>query len=103
MAITQFFLRTLCSFTILLAAADALKFDIEAFGKGDPKAIRCIRNFVAKDTLVVVTATVDGFKGDGMVLDMNVSWLGVCWHWIGADMPYRLRMLWETNMVNQRM
>lgn len=73
MAISQFFLRTFCSFILLLAAAEALKFDIEAFGRGDPKATRCIRNFVAKDTLVVVTATVDGYKGDGMVINMHVS------------------------------
>ena len=73
MAISQFFLRTLCSFILLLAAVEALKFDIEAFGRGDPKATRCIRNFVAKDTLVVVTATVDGYKGDGMVINMHVS------------------------------
>jgi hypothetical protein len=74
MAISQSFLRTLCSFILLLAAVEALKFDIEAFGRGDPKATRCIRNFVAKDTLVVVTATVDGYKGDGMVINMHVSW-----------------------------
>lgn len=28
---------------------------------------------MAKDTLVVVTATVDGYKGDGMKVDMHVS------------------------------
>jgi hypothetical protein len=74
MAISQFFLRTLCSFALFLALAEALKFDIEAFTRGDPKGTRCIRNFVAKDTLVVVTATIDGSKGDGMVVNMHVSW-----------------------------
>ncbi len=74
MAISQFFLRTLCNLAFLFAAVEALKFDIEAFARGDPKATRCIRNFVAKDTLVVVTATVDGYKGDGMILNMQVSY-----------------------------
>lgn len=69
-------LRTLCSVLFFLTCAQALKFDIEAFGKGDRRSERCIRNFVAKDTLVVVTATVDGTKGDGMVLNMHVSRVG---------------------------
>jgi len=54
-------------------SANALKFDVEAFSRGDKKGERCIRNFVAKDTLVVVTATVDGFKGDGMVVNMHIK------------------------------
>ncbi|KAH7168149.1 endoplasmic reticulum vesicle protein 25, partial [Fusarium flagelliforme] len=33
---------------------------------------RCVRNFVGKDTLVVVTATVDGHKGDGMVVNLYI-------------------------------
>lgn len=73
MAVSQSFLRIFCSLALLLTAAEALKFDIEAFSKGDPKGTRCIRNFVAKDTLVVVTATVDGYKGDGMIVNMHVS------------------------------
>lgn len=52
---------------------EALKFDIEAYSAGDRKGQRCIRNFVAKDTLVVVTATVSGYKGDGMIVNMHVS------------------------------
>lgn len=56
-----------------LTCVHALKFDIEAFSQGDSRGKRCIRNFVAKDTLVVVTATVDGTKGDGMILNMHVS------------------------------
>jgi hypothetical protein len=73
MAYFQSFMRTLCSLLVFLACAEALKFDIEAFSQGDKKGQRCIRNFVAKDTLVVVTATVDGYKGDGMVVNMHVS------------------------------
>ena len=66
-------LRSLCSLLFFLVCAEALKFDIEAKSVGDRSRERCIRNFVAKDTLVVVTATVDGYKGDGMKVDMHVS------------------------------
>ena len=69
-------LHSLCSLLLFIACADALKFDVEAHSQGDKKGERCIRNFVAKDTLVVVTATVDGHKGDGMVVNMHVSFLG---------------------------
>lgn len=58
----------LCSLFLLATLATALKFDIEA---GKPQ--RCIRNFVAKDTLVVVTATVGGSRGDGMMVNMQVK------------------------------
>jgi len=78
MANAHSLLYSLCSFLLLLACVDALKFDMEAFSKGDKKGQRCIRNFVAKDTLVVVTAIVDGYKGDGMVLNMHVSSF---WRW----------------------
>ena len=57
---------------------EALKFDLQAFGQGDHRGERCIRNFVARDTLVVVTATIDGSKGDGMVVNMHVSWIPNC-------------------------
>jgi len=66
-------LYSLCSLLLFLACANALKFDVEAFSQGDKRGERCIRNFVAKDTLVVVTATVGGSKGDGMVVNMQVS------------------------------
>ncbi|TVY81973.1 Endoplasmic reticulum vesicle protein [Lachnellula suecica] len=66
-------LRALCSLIFVLACAEALKFDIEAKSVGDRSKERCIRNFVAKDTLVVVTATVDGFRGDGMKVDMHIK------------------------------
>ena len=73
MANPQSILYSLYSLLLFLACADALKFDVEAHSQGDKKGERCIRNFVAKDTLVVVTATVDGHKGDGMVVNMHVS------------------------------
>ena len=41
--------------------------------RGQEKASDAFADFVAKDTLVVVTATIDGAKGDGMSLDMHVS------------------------------
>ena len=66
-------LYSLCSLLLFLACANALKFDVEAFSQGDKRGERCIRNFVAKDTLVVVTATVGGSKGDGMAVNMQVS------------------------------
>lgn len=49
----------------------ALKFDLAAESRPQE---RCIRNFVNKDTLVVVTATVGGSKGDGQKVDMHVRW-----------------------------
>ena len=50
----------------------ALKFDISAHMGNEHKYERCIRNFVGKDTLVLVTAIVDGSKGDGQVVNMHV-------------------------------
>jgi hypothetical protein len=73
MANPQSILHALCSLLFLLTCVEALKFDVEAYPRGDRRGERCIRNFVAKDTLVVVTATVDGFKGDGMIVNMHVS------------------------------
>jgi len=61
-------LQYICSIVLLVATVHALKFDLAADGKQ-----RCIRNFVGKDTLVVVTATVGGFKGDGQRVNMHVS------------------------------
>jgi hypothetical protein len=58
----------------LLPLVSALKFDIQAHpGHESASKERCIRNFVAKDQLVVVTATVSGNRGDGMTLNMHVS------------------------------
>jgi len=50
----------------LTSLAQALKFDMDAHpGHESQSKQRCIRNFVAKNTLVVVTATVDGTKVTG--------------------------------------
>jgi hypothetical protein len=66
----------LLSFVLLLVSSPfvtALKFDIQAHsGHESVSRERCIRNFVAKDQLVVVTATVSGSRGDGQVLNMHV-------------------------------
>ena len=70
------FLSGLLSYTLLLALVSivqGLKFDIQSYPQGEAeKHERCIRNFVNRDTLVVVTATVSGSKGDGQVLNINV-------------------------------
>jgi hypothetical protein len=67
-------LQWLCSVLLLVSAANALKFDLLGHpGHESQKKERCIRNFVGKDTLVVVTATVGGSKGDGMMVNIHVS------------------------------
>lgn len=77
MAMPRSLLQYICSFALFLACAQALKFDLQALSQShDTKKERCIRNFVAKDTLVVVTAIVSGAKGDGMRVNMHVSWPG---------------------------
>jgi len=58
---------------LLLPLASALKFDLQAHTGHSSKYERCIRNFVAKDTLVLVTAIVGGNKGDGQMVNMHVS------------------------------
>ncbi|KAI9758957.1 MAG: vesicle coat component [Chaenotheca gracillima] len=60
-------------FFAILPISYALKFDLPAHMPGSKKAERCIRNFVAKDTLVVVTATVSGHKGDGQNVNMHIK------------------------------
>ena len=50
----------------------ALKFDLVAQPGHSAKNERCIRNFVNRDTLVVVTATVSGNRGDGQMVNMHV-------------------------------
>lgn len=56
-------------FLLFVQLSSALKFDLSAVsGKNE----RCIRNFVFKDQLVVVTAIVSGNKGDGQVVNMHV-------------------------------
>jgi hypothetical protein len=76
MAYPRSVLHTLCGFLLLLACTEALKFDLQGFPYRNHKSERCIRNFVSKDTLVVVTATIGGTKGDGMVVNMHVSAIG---------------------------
>lgn len=56
---------------LFVTSIQALKFDMQASHQHDRKE-RCIRNFVAKDTLVVVTAIVGGYKNDGMQVNMKV-------------------------------
>jgi hypothetical protein len=62
---------------LVLPLAAALKFDLHAVQQHEAaKHERCIRNFVAKEQLVVVTAILDGHRGDGQRVDMHVrcSW-----------------------------
>lgn len=57
----------------LLPLVSALKFDIQAHpGHESQSKERCIRNFVQKDQLVVVTAKVSGSRGDGQTLNVRV-------------------------------
>ncbi|KAF3058267.1 Endoplasmic reticulum vesicle protein 25 [Daldinia childiae] len=72
MALPRGLLQYICGLILLIASVNALKFDLVARGPNDKKTERCIRNFVAKDTLVVVTATVGGSKGDGMIVNMHI-------------------------------
>ncbi|KAI2630149.1 emp24/gp25L/p24 family/GOLD-domain-containing protein [Xylaria nigripes] len=72
MALPRALLQYICGIVLLIASVNALKFDITATPQRDGKKERCIRNFVAKDTLVVVTAIVSGSKGDGQMLNMHI-------------------------------
>ncbi|KAM4057684.1 emp24/gp25L/p24 family/GOLD domain-containing protein [Hirsutella rhossiliensis] len=66
-------LQWLCGLLLLACAANALKFDLAAHsGAENQRKERCIRNFVPRDTLVVVTVTSDGFKGDGMMVNVHI-------------------------------
>lgn len=60
-------------YLLMLPLTLALKFDLQAHTGHSSKYERCIRNFVAKDTLVLVTAIVGGSKGDGQMVNMHVS------------------------------
>lgn len=71
MAFSRSLLHYLCSMVLFITSIQALKFDMHATPQHDRKE-RCIRNFVAKDTLVVVTAIVGGYKNDGMQVNMKV-------------------------------
>jgi len=71
---TLFQLYSLSLLFTLLPFAHALKFDVQAHrGHESAKYERCIRNFVANNQLVVVTAIVDGSRGDGQQLNIQVS------------------------------
>lgn len=68
-------LRALSCLLLLasLPFVSALKFDIQAHpGHESASKERCIRNFVMKDQLVVVTTITDGWRGDGQRLNMHV-------------------------------
>lgn len=52
----------------LFNAVSALRLKIDANGQS-----RCIRDFVAKDTLVVVNARSDGYYGDGQKLSVLIQ------------------------------
>jgi hypothetical protein len=58
--------------TVFITFSSALKFDLVAHPGHSASNERCIRNFVNKDTLVVVTATVSGNRGDGQQVNMHV-------------------------------
>lgn len=69
---TMFAIKLFLAF--LLPLVSALKFDLQAHpGHESASKERCIRNFVAKNQLVVVTTTVSGNRGDGMIVNMHVS------------------------------
>jgi hypothetical protein len=68
----------LAFFLLVVQIASALKFDLPA-QSGHGKNERCVRNFVAKDQLVVVTAIVSGNKGDGQVVNMHVCTMLARW------------------------
>ncbi|RAK91384.1 WD40 repeat-like protein [Aspergillus costaricaensis CBS 115574] len=72
MAATHLTMRSFLGllFLLFVQLTSALKFDLSAVsGKNE----RCIRNFVFKDQLVVVTAIVSGNKGDGQVVNMHIK------------------------------
>lgn len=84
MAFSRTWLQYVCGLLFFVSSISALKFDLEAkHGQHN----RCIRNFVAKDTLVVVTATVDGRKGDGMVVNIQVRRLSISDGSLVAGLP----------------
>lgn len=87
---TSFLVRLLL--LALLPLSFALKFDIQAHpGAESASKERCIRNFVAKDQLVVVTATISGHRGDGQVLNLHVSALG----WLPGELNGNADTVWH--------
>ncbi|CAI7674686.1 hypothetical protein N7533_009284 [Penicillium manginii] len=74
MGSSPFTMRSVLAFFLLVVQiATALKFDLPAQSGHGGKNERCIRNFVSKDQLVVVTAIVSGSKGDGQVVNMHIK------------------------------
>ncbi|KAJ5224504.1 uncharacterized protein N7469_008007 [Penicillium citrinum] len=74
MGSSPFNMRSILAFFLLVVQiASALKFDLPAQSGHGGKNERCIRNFVSKDQLVVVTAIVSGNKGDGQVVNMHIK------------------------------
>ncbi|KAJ5374724.1 G-protein comlpex beta subunit CpcB, partial [Penicillium concentricum] len=66
-------LRAILGFLfVFFQLASALKFDLVATSGGGSNE-RCIRNFVSKDQLVVVTAIVGGSKGDGQRVNIHIK------------------------------
>ncbi|KAF1911084.1 emp24/gp25L/p24 family/GOLD-domain-containing protein [Ampelomyces quisqualis] len=62
-----------CVLLVLVPLAAALKFDLHPVSEHDAaKYERCVRNFVANEQLVVVTAILDGYRGDGQRVDMHI-------------------------------
>ena len=56
---------------LLTTFTTALKFDLYAHPANSNNG-KCIRNFVARDQLVVVTATVSGNRGDGQQVNLHI-------------------------------
>jgi p24 family protein delta-1 len=88
---------------LLVPLVSALKMDVVAHHGHESKSKeRCVRNFVAKDQLVVITAIIDGTKGDGQQLNMHVS----AEFWSSksqANVPLRFVMPSETTITSPRM
>ncbi|RMZ85367.1 hypothetical protein DV737_g804, partial [Chaetothyriales sp. CBS 132003] len=59
--------------SLFLTLCSALKFDLVAQSGHSAKNERCIRNFVSRDTLVVVTAIVSGRRGDGQQVNIHIK------------------------------
>ncbi|KAI0451693.1 emp24/gp25L/p24 family/GOLD-domain-containing protein [Xylaria acuta] len=72
MALPRALLQYICGIVLFIASVNALKFELTSTLQRDGKKERCIRNFVAKETLVVVTAIVSGSKGDGQVVNIHI-------------------------------
>jgi hypothetical protein len=91
-------------FLISIPLISALKFDVPAHrGHESAKHERCIRNFVAKDQLVVVTANVDGYRGDGQQLNLHVCTFLNSLNFMPLMRCCRSKTLLDTTTAGQRM